>query len=57
VTCGFTPYFLAFPEQYTFSIMIFDNTMNAFFFIEVCMNFFTVYYKEDFEVVEDLKVS
>ena len=55
VTCGFTPYFLAFPDKYSYPVLIFDNLMNAFFFVDICMNFFTAYYDEDYEIIDDLK--
>ena len=55
VTCGFTPFFLAFPDKYDYPVFVFDNTMNAFFFVDIIMNFFTAYYDEDFEIVDDLK--
>jgi len=55
VTCGFTPFFLAFPDRYNYPVLIFDNFMNAFFFIDIFMNFFTAYYDEDFEIVDDYK--
>lgn len=52
MTCGFTPYFIAFPENYDYSAFIADNTMNAFFFLDIVINFFTAFYDEDFEIVD-----
>lgn len=52
ITCGFTPFFLAFPDLVTTNITIFDNCMNAIFFIDLITNFFSAFHDEDFEIVD-----
>jgi hypothetical protein len=57
ITCGLTPLYLAFPEQYTSNVSMFDDIMNIIFFFDIVINFFTAYVNEDGELVDNLKVT
>lgn len=57
MTCGFTPYYLAFPEGYDYNMAILDLSMNVVFGIDLFYNFFSAYYDEDFQIIDSLKVS
>lgn len=52
-----TPLYAAFPNLYTKEMQILDYFMNAIFFIEIILNFFTAYYDEDFIIIDTTKVS
>jgi hypothetical protein len=56
ITCVLTPTYVAFPDFYTPKTMILDNIMNAFFVLDILVNFFTAYYDEDFLLIEKNKV-
>ena len=56
ITCMMTPYVLAFPEVYTREIMLFDNSMNLIFFIDVMICFFSAYHDEEYTIIDDHKV-
>ena len=57
ITCILTPLYVAFPSLFTREIQILDNTMNGIFMIEIILNFFYVFYDEDFIIIDDSKVS
>ena len=56
LTCGFTPYYLAFPEKYTTPLMIFDSSMNILFLADIIINFLSAFHDSDYEVIDDFKV-
>ena len=57
VTCGLTPFFLAFPEQQVAGLKIFEQIMNVFFLIDIIVNFFSAYYETDLKIIDDSKVT
>jgi hypothetical protein len=52
----FGPYFLAFPDSYTTSWVIFDYIVNIFFGIDILVNFFCAFYSEDYNIIDDYQV-
>lgn len=57
VTSALTPIFLAFPEAYTDEMVIVDNLMNMLFIFDIVINFISAYYDEDYQLIDDPKVS
>ena len=51
-----TPYALAFPGVYHLGFLIFDNLVNLVFFFDIVVNFISVYYDEDYIVIDSPKV-
>ena len=56
-TCAYTPIFLAFPDMYTTDIMIFDDSLNILFLIDMALTFFVAFYDDEFSIIDDRKVS
>ena len=52
-----TPFSLAFPENYTKSLMLFDTAMNFFFLIDIILRFKTAFYDDDYNLIDDKKVN
>jgi hypothetical protein len=48
MTCGITPYYLAFPEGYTSSMAYLDSSMNVVFGVDLIAQFFMAYYDDDY---------
>ncbi len=57
ISCILAPYLLAFgTDDNSGFIFYLDQSMNAFFIIDVVINFFSAYYDEDLEIIDDRKV-
>lgn len=52
-----TPFSLAFPETYSYGLMIFDTIMNFLFLIDIFLRFITVYYDDDYNLIDDRWVT
>lgn len=52
-----TPFALAFPETYSYGLMIFDTLMNFFFLIDIILRFMTAYYDDDYNLIDDKMVT
>lgn len=52
-----TPFALAFPETYSYGLMIFDTLMNFFFLIDIILRFMTAYYDDDYNLIDDRMVT
>jgi hypothetical protein len=51
-----TPYYLAFPEGFTGTPFYLDVVINVIFGIDIISNFFTAYYDDDYQIIDDPKV-
>lgn len=51
------PYLLAFgSDENTGFIFYLDQIMNGFFIFDIIINFFSAYYDDDLEIIDDRKV-
>lgn len=48
---------MAFPETYSANMFAFDMTLNALFSIDIILNFFTAFYDDRFNLVDNPKVK
>lgn len=57
VNCIITPYSLAFSDSYSSSNMeVFDLFMDLMFMIDIIINFFTAFYDDFLELIDNPKV-
>ena len=56
ITCILTPLYLAFPDIYTYELMIFDNSMNLAFLVDILVTFNSAYVNHDYYLIDDRKV-
>ena len=54
VTCSITPVTLAFYEEESVGIAIFNNIINILFGIDIIIIFITATYNDDFVLIDDL---
>lgn len=60
ITCALIPYVIAFESDDDENAIIFtsiDWVMNAFFLVDIFLNFFSAYYDINFNLIDDRKVS
>ena len=57
ITCFSTPYIIAFGDMDGANIgnMVFEYTIDILFFLDILVIFNTVYYTDDFELVDSRK--
>lgn len=55
MSCGLTPYFMAFPDAQSDNMQYLDTVMNIIFGMDIMVNFFAAYYDEDYQIVDDPK--
>jgi hypothetical protein len=48
---------MAFPDSQSEAMQYFDNFMNCVFGLDIIINFFSAYYDEDYQIIDDPKVS
>ena len=58
ISCILSPYLLAFGSESsrTSGPFVLDQIMNAFFVIDIILNYFTAYYDDDMGIVDDHRV-
>jgi hypothetical protein len=57
MNCLITPYNMAFPDSQSQRVIIFDLLIDAFFFIDIVLNFHMAYISNDFDLIDDRKVG
>ena len=56
ITCSITPVTLAFYEEESISMVIFNLVINILFGIDIIVIFFTAFYNDDFVLIDDLSL-
>ncbi len=57
ISCVLSPYLLAFNYRDNKNVSYYaDQTVNSFFMIDTVLNFFTAFYTDDLEIIDDQKV-
>ena len=54
ITCIYTPYTLAFINSFVIGYTVADQIQNFIFLVDIFVNFFSAYYDEDLNIVDDL---
>lgn len=54
ITCSVTPVTLAFYEEESLVMIIFNFVINVLFGIDIIVIFFTAFYNDDFVLIDDL---
>lgn len=54
ITCSITPVTLAFYEEESAAMMIFNAIINILFGFDIIIIFFTAFYNDDFVLIDDL---
>ena len=57
MTCIITPYNMAFPDGYTKNMFYIDLLIDFVFLVDVIVNFFFASYDNNFNVIDDPKVT
>ena len=57
VSCVLSPYLLAFNSRDVMNKAYYaDQCINAFFVLDIVLNFFSAYYTEDMEIIDERSV-
>ena len=57
VTCVLTPYQLAFGQDNDWTMIGIDSAINICFLIDILINFTSAFYDEDYNLIDEHKVS
>ena len=57
LTCVFTPYAMAFIQESSNEMTMFEQIMNLFFLVDMILVFYSAYHDADYNTVDSHKVS
>ena len=57
VTCVLTPYQLAFGQDNDLTMIGIDSVINICFLIDIFINFFSAFYDDEYNLIDEHKVS